>query len=262
MILVLFFWFGILEFCARLLFPGITVSSGIYELEQERRFTLKPNAITSHAYEIKNGSWRKVSVVTSSQGLRDHFYDPKAHGEFRILLLGDSFTFGWGLTIEKSIPRILEGLMNSHDLTKRVTVINGGVPGYAPWQERLLMHDKFTLLEPDLVILQIFLQNDIDNTLFRVGKRTHAFQEAWHLELRNFEWQTLWQVSFDRWLRRHLYSYNTAINRINPNWGIPAVWNSIRALPPLQIPELPKSKDRPFFAEIYLRNWYPELKEG
>ena len=42
------------------------------------------------------------------QGLRDRDYGPKLPDEYRVLLIGDSFTFGHGLETEETISRQLE----------------------------------------------------------------------------------------------------------------------------------------------------------
>src|SRR5687767_11126742 len=54
-----------------------------------------------------------VTVKTGSQGLRDRDYAPvKGEHEYRILVLGDSLTFGWGVPVDSTYPKVLERILN------------------------------------------------------------------------------------------------------------------------------------------------------
>src|SRR2546428_2640892 len=71
-----------------------------------------------------------VIVTTNSLGLRDRELRPRVAGVTRLLALGDSFTYGWGVAVEDAWPRVLET-----ELTQRgvvVEVINGGAAGGRP----------------------------------------------------------------------------------------------------------------------------------
>ena len=89
-------------------------------------------------------------------GLRDverSYENPSGNG--RILLLGDSFTFGQGVPMEDCFARKME-----RDL-RGVEVINSGVPGYGLDQEYLLYKDRGQRFDPDLVVL-VFFVNDLE----------------------------------------------------------------------------------------------------
>ena len=72
----------------------------------------------------------------------------------RILILGDSFTFGPYIPNEDTYP----------DLTNRIDpdleVINAGYPAYTVVDEADLFHDRAKYTEPDITVLQV-LDNDI-----------------------------------------------------------------------------------------------------
>ena len=54
-----------------------------------------------------------VNVSINSQGLRDHEYSPdKPPGIYRIVMLGDSTTLGWGVPLEQTVAKILERELN------------------------------------------------------------------------------------------------------------------------------------------------------
>ena len=66
---------------------------------------------------------RSFSVTTGHARLRGGDPAPRA-SRFRILCIGDSVTFGWGVEEGESWPRRLEA-----ELADRVEVVNAGVPG-------------------------------------------------------------------------------------------------------------------------------------
>jgi lysophospholipase L1-like esterase len=109
-------------------------------------------------------SWEKrygeVLVIYNERGLRDRPILPKTEGEFRILALGDSVTFGWGVAQDKIFAVRLEQLLVSR-LQRPVRVINSGVGAYNTVQEVTYFKREGISLQPDLVLLT-YVQNDIE----------------------------------------------------------------------------------------------------
>ena len=67
-------------------------------------------------------------VSINSQKLRDReFSFKKPDGMTRILMLGDSLTFGWGVNIEDTTSKILEKSLGQQLGKNNVEVINAGV---------------------------------------------------------------------------------------------------------------------------------------
>jgi len=98
----------------------------------------------------------------NSLGLRDREHArPKPAGSFRILILGDSFTYGIGAAVEDGYPARLERTLNQQTKgAPPVEVINAGIPRYFPEAERLLLEHYGMQFEPDLVIAA-FVPNDL-----------------------------------------------------------------------------------------------------
>lgn len=69
---------------------------------------------------------RTFTVSSSHQRLRDQMAPPKPKGELRILAVGDSVTFGWGVTQQEAWPAQLEARLVDQGLPVRV--LNCGVP--------------------------------------------------------------------------------------------------------------------------------------
>lgn len=103
-----------------------------------------------------------ISAVINELGFRDLPFDlNKKPGEFRILTVGDSFTFGSGVQTEDTWSQVLEGLLHA-DREEHVEVINGGfaagshhVAGYVDW----IASDGVDF-EPDFLVLGLCL-NDV-----------------------------------------------------------------------------------------------------
>jgi lysophospholipase L1-like esterase len=103
-----------------------------------------------------------VPVTINSRGLRDREYPAaKPPGVYRILMLGDSTTFGWGVPLEQTVAKILERELNRSGVAgyRRVEVINGGVGNYGTVQEVAHYKTYDRALHPDLVILQYFIND-------------------------------------------------------------------------------------------------------
>lgn len=101
----------------------------------------------------KNPYWsRNISI--NSMGYRDdeEINIEKPEGTYRIITLGDSCTFGWGVNAKDTYSNLLEKRLNeSFSNKKAFQVINAGVPGYTSHQGVLLIKHKLIQLKPDLI---------------------------------------------------------------------------------------------------------------
>lgn len=116
----------------RLLFRDeIPASPGCYTPHPRRLWT--PRAACSGTIRVFNAKKeiiQEVPAETSSMGLRERELPAKEAGEFRILMLGDSFVYGYGLKEQDTISRVLELHLSSEHPDRRISVINGGIWGY------------------------------------------------------------------------------------------------------------------------------------
>jgi hypothetical protein len=104
-------------------------------------------------------------VRTNSFGLRSPEVPvPKPPGTFRILLLGDSFTFGFMSGEESVFARKLERRLRDRDGASVIEVVNAGVLSYCPLLEYLQYRHHLQALDPDLVILN-FDMSDVQDHL-------------------------------------------------------------------------------------------------
>jgi len=103
-----------------------------------------------------------ADVKINSQGLRDDEYAfEKAPGTYRIMILGDSTTFGWGVTHEDTAAKFLERKLNAHPPAgyNKVEVIDTGVGNYDTVQEVTYYETRGRAFHPDLVILEFFIND-------------------------------------------------------------------------------------------------------
>ena len=100
-------------------------------------------------------------IKINSEGLRDRSYVyKKPEGIMRIVVLGDSFTWGYGVEDKERYTEILE-----NGLLENIQVINMGVSGYGTDQEFHTLKNEGVKYNPDLVIIAFQIGTDIgDNT--------------------------------------------------------------------------------------------------
>lgn len=96
----------------------------------------------------------KKPVYINSVGLRDReFEKTKPTGTFRVLVLGNSCTYGWGVGQEDTYSKILEKQLSNNYPSKKVEVINGGVTGYSIAQELEYLKSDGKEWTPDMVLI-------------------------------------------------------------------------------------------------------------
>jgi hypothetical protein len=100
-------------------------------------------------------------VVINSLGLRDieTTYEKPAQTK-RILFLGDSITAGLQVPLEKTFPKILEKNLNVAGIGQW-QVLNGAVNAFGTDNELLFYRLEGVKFQPEIVVLGVYLANDI-----------------------------------------------------------------------------------------------------
>ena len=113
------------------------------------------------------GFFAGVPVHINSLGFRDsrEYSLEKSPGTFRILVLGDSVTFGHGTLDETTYPFLLEQRLRQWQPDVKWEVWNLGVPGYNTSQELAYLTEVGSRYDPDLAIVGFFANDLTDNTL-------------------------------------------------------------------------------------------------
>ena len=108
--------------------------------------------------------FRGVRVEINDSGLRDDPDEagPPAPDELSVLVLGDSFAFGMGVSLADSFQERLEA--RGAEITPRsLRVYGGGVPGYGALHERQRLAELAPWTRPDVVIVAVFEGNDFQD---------------------------------------------------------------------------------------------------
>jgi lysophospholipase L1-like esterase len=127
-----------LEFALYLRYPGIPAPGG----PQDRSHTW------GHPVRLNELGFRERE-----------FESPKPPGRFRIMVLGDSFTFGVGLAESERYTNRLEQELRASNPGRDIEVLNFGVPGSATVRQRDLLVELADRVDPDLIVVG-FCLND------------------------------------------------------------------------------------------------------
>jgi lysophospholipase L1-like esterase len=88
----------------------------------------------------------------------------KPPGTFRIIGIGDSFTFGTGVRDEDTFLRKLEGQLRQGG--GAVEVLNTGTPGYNTRDEVAGLEQRWIKYDPDLVLITFYLNDAYSDSAF------------------------------------------------------------------------------------------------
>lgn len=111
-----------------------------------------------------NSSYLGHEVHISSQRLRNReVVVPKPADVFRILVIGDSVPFGWGVGEQDPFPRRMEDALRTWPRRdgRHYEVVNAGSPGWGLAEEFFWLRDHGMAMAPDLV-LHCIINNDIE----------------------------------------------------------------------------------------------------
>jgi hypothetical protein len=112
-------------------------------------YTHRPDWETVHETEEF-----RVTVHTNGLGLRGAPADAKKpRGTYRILVLGDSFAFGFGVEDAETFAAVLARTLAPPAGFERVEVLNAGVAGWSADQYLLFLETRALAWQPDLVLL-------------------------------------------------------------------------------------------------------------
>ncbi len=132
--------------------PGYGPTTNPYYVQHDDRlgWRYRPDSEVRHATEDFD-----VPIRINARGQRDALVPfERTPGRDRIVLLGDSLTFGWGVREEESFASGLESRLDCE-------VVNLAVSGYGTDQELLWLKAEGLRYRPDVVIVTV-CANDIE----------------------------------------------------------------------------------------------------
>jgi lysophospholipase L1-like esterase len=209
----------------------------LYVNPEQRTFWQYHSRLGWHHRPGQSGRFAKeqfdTSVVINQHGLRDRDYPlDRVDGMRRILVLGDSFTWGFGVEQEQVFTEVIESSEQG------LEVINAGVSGYSPDQELIWLRETGMRFQPDLVLL-VLSGNDVwgnhqDVISFVYGKPRYRLAADGVLHLENVPVpKPRTSVSVRHWLRQRSSIAQLLISALE-RWRY-------RATTPDEIPRLESS---------------------
>ncbi len=103
------------------------------------------------------------TLKTESHGFRgEEVSMEKPPGTFRIMILGDSSAFGYGVNQDEVFAEVLQKMLRDKYPGKNIEVINGAVMGYTTFSSRNFFLEKGLEFEPDAIIISHNNDPDID----------------------------------------------------------------------------------------------------
>jgi lysophospholipase L1-like esterase len=151
------------EVCLRIFDVNLYYKNQFFPLNRDIDF---PNVFEKDAHlfwrfrpnkTIDSRKYSDISYHINSAGLRGHDFDPHK-SRYRILALGNSCTFGWGVRYENIWTTRLQEILDRQSPGK-YEVINAGVPGYSSFQGKEFFENEMVNLQPDMVLI-MFGWND------------------------------------------------------------------------------------------------------
>ena len=97
-------------------------------------------------------------INSNSDGLRTRSLSALEGFDFRIMTMGCSTTFGWGVADEEAYPNRLESYIHEEGY-KKTAVINAGQPGYTSFQGAWLWNRTLKNYKPDVVLIGFVVQD-------------------------------------------------------------------------------------------------------
>jgi len=145
-----------------------------YSLEVNMYF--EPDPYTGYRHKPNTTGMYNADTPAraNSQGNRDaEVAVPKPPDVFRILLIGDSFTVGANVQEAEAFGQVLERLLNE-SAGPKIEVVNTGVGGWSPFQYAQFLKNYGAQYEPDLVLVGLFVGNDVYLDQFSVEQTLTA----------------------------------------------------------------------------------------
>ena len=171
------------------------------------RIVIRPSSNEQMGYELIPGASGRVFetfVTVNALGYRGREIPLDRGPAKRVVVVGDSVTFGQGVANEDVYPEQL------NDLAQRdgsaYEVVNLGVGGYDTLQEVAILEDKGLAYQPDLVVVGYCL-NDISvvSTSLEYVKRVRKYQQSILISSsRLIQWVL---ATIDRWRVGNFIAY-------------------------------------------------------
>jgi len=133
---------------------------GLFRNDPELVFSMTPGFVG-----VMSSPEFQTHVQINSFGLRGPEIGTGKAARRRVLVLGDSFVSALNVETQDTFVAVFEKELKRERVAESFEVVNGGTPNYGTWHEVRLLRRLLPLLDPDLVILCVYVGNDVDDNL-------------------------------------------------------------------------------------------------
>lgn len=131
---------------------------GLYDYDALLGWKNRPGFSKEKRYQFGD-EMRTVTESINSQGLRgEEITLEKAEGSFRVVALGCSRTYGYGVNNDQTYSAALQDILKNQEGLD-AQVLNLGVNGFGIDQMALNFEKYGRAYQPDLVVLQLYMPN-------------------------------------------------------------------------------------------------------
>ncbi len=146
---------------------------------------IEPSPNPALVYELQPSldvDFGHVRVRTNRQGMRDSRDYPveRRPNSVRIIGIGDSGMFGWGVEQDQDYLAVLESNLNARADGVAYEVLNTAVPGYNTQLEVESLRSKGLAYQPDIVIVG-WCENDFGLPFFLLQKQNYRRRDVSYL---------------------------------------------------------------------------------
>lgn len=145
----------IAEAFVRLFYPQIMEHDKMFEYDPYLGWKFISNKKGAIVYQGETRHYIETNYI----GFRDDPPPPDQDKIRKILVLGDSFVSNISVKDSEVFTEVLEQRL------KNTAVLNFGVNGYGQVQEYLLLQKWLRKIDPDLIILVIYIRNDFNDNM-------------------------------------------------------------------------------------------------
>jgi lysophospholipase L1-like esterase len=136
---------------------------GLFELDTESGFKMRPNVCV----RLRSTEYNQVLRTNNRGFVGPDVPDTKPPDEFRIVVLGDSYTAGGQVPYEQNYTALVQDRLRA-DGYAHVRVINAGIGGCGTFCQAGVLHENVGWMRPDLVVVAVFVGNNIAENVLAV----------------------------------------------------------------------------------------------